>query len=300
MNGDKPQGQYKPSEIEPKWQAYWEEHKTFHVGNPGDDGFDARKPKYYVLDMFPYTSGSGLHVGHPEGYTATDILSRYKRMKGFNVLHPIGWDSFGLPAEQYAVQTNVHPRVTTENAIKTFKRQLKRFGFSYDWDREFATTDLQYYKWTQWIFLKLFNSWFDDTAAKARPIDELIAELESGKWQVDADLQLVPPEPPPSGGGPSETRPSGSVDGRSWSDLSATEQRKVLDNQRLAFMGEVPVNWCPMLGTVLSNEEVTNEGRSDRGDHPVYRKPLKQWLLRITKYCERVTGDIETVDWPES
>ncbi|MCH8968051.1 MAG: class I tRNA ligase family protein [Planctomycetes bacterium] len=169
MNSDKPQGQYKPSEIEPKWQAYWEEHKTFHIGNPGDDGFDARKPKYYVLDMFPYTSGSGLHVGHPEGYTATDILSRYKRMKGFNVLHPIGWDSFGLPAEQYAVQTNVHPRVTTENAIKTFKRQLKRFGFSYDWDREFATTDLQYYKWTQWIFLKLFNSWFDDTAARPKP-----------------------------------------------------------------------------------------------------------------------------------
>ncbi|MCH8878437.1 MAG: leucine--tRNA ligase [Planctomycetes bacterium] len=290
MNSDKPQGRYQPSEIEPKWQAYWEKHKTFHVGNPGDDGFDARKPKYYVLDMFPYTSGSGLHVGHPEGYTATDILSRYKRMKGFNVLHPIGWDSFGLPAEQYAVQTNVHPRVTTENAIKTFKRQLKRFGFSYDWDREFATTDLQYYKWTQWIFLKLFNSWFDDTAAKARPIDELIAELENGKWQVDADLQIVS----------SETRPSGSVDVRPWSKLSAPEQRKVLDNQRLAFMDEVPVNWCPMLGTVLSNEEVTNEGRSDRGDHPVYRKPLKQWLLRITKYCERLTGDIETVDWPES
>ena len=305
MNSDKPQGRYEPSEIEPKWQAYWEEHKTFHVGNPGDDGFDARKPKYYVLDMFPYTSGSGLHVGHPEGYTATDILSRYKRMKGFNVLHPIGWDSFGLPAEQYAVQTNVHPRVTTENAIKTFRRQLKRFGFSYDWDRELATTDLRYYKWTQWIFLKLFNSWFDDTAGekgkgKARPIDELIAELESGKWQVDADLQIVLPEPPPSGGGPSEPGAPATGHLRSWSELSATEQPNVLDNQRLAFMGEVPVNWCPMLGTVLSNEEVTNEGRSDRGDHPVYRKPLKQWLLRITKYCERLTGDIETVDWPES
>ncbi len=297
-----PEGQYNPAEIEPKWQQHWERHRTFHVANPGDPHFDAAKPKYYILDMFPYTSGAGLHVGHPEGYTATDILARYKRMKGFNVLHPIGWDSFGLPAEQYAVQTNVHPRITTQKAIKKFKSQLKRFGFSYDWDREFATTDLRYYKWTQWIFLKLFNSWFDDTAegrgengntylGKARPIEELVGELENGRWRVDRNMQIVPS---------SEPRPSGSGQFRSWAALTDTEKRRVLDNQRLAFMDEVPVNWCPMLGTVLSNEEVTNDGRSDRGDHPVYRKPLKQWMLRITKYCERLTNDIETVDWPES
>ena len=309
---NEPQGQYNPAEIEPKWQQHWERHRTFHVPNPGDPHFDAAKPKYYILDMFPYTSGAGLHVGHPEGYTATDILARYKRMKGFNVLHPIGWDSFGLPAEQYAVQTNVHPRITTQKAIKNFKGQLKRFGFSYDWDRELATTDLQYYKWTQWIFLKLFNSWFDHTAedrsengktclGKARPIEELVSELETDRWLVDRNMHIIPAvEPPPSGGGPSEPGASATGQARQWNSLNAAEQRTVLDKQRLAFMDEVPVNWCPMLGTVLSNEEVTNEGRSDRGDHPVYRKPLRQWMLRITKYCDRLADDIETVDWPES
>ncbi len=287
---------YPPSEIEPKWQAYWEQAKAFRVLNPGDSGFDATRPKYYVLDMFPYPSGSGLHVGHPEGYTATDILSRYKRMKGFNVLHPMGWDAFGLPAEQHAVATNVHPRVTTEQAIANFKRQMKRLGFSYDWDREVATTDLKYYRWTQWIFLQMFNSWFDETAVgrdergkeyrgKARPIAELVRELENEKWWVDESLKLVPP---------------GSSRCSSWKRLSEIDKRRVLDRQRLAYMDEILVNWCPRLGTVLANEEVTNDGRSERGDYPVFRIPLKQWMLRITKYCERLLDDLEGVEWPDA
>ncbi|MCG3138288.1 MAG: Valine--tRNA ligase [Phycisphaerae bacterium] len=295
-------GIYQPAVIEPKWQDYWEQHSTFHIGNPGDADFDTSKPKYYVLDMFPYPSGSGLHVGHPEGYTATDILSRYKRMRGFNVLHPMGWDSFGLPAEQYAVQTNVHPRITTERAISTFKQQLRKLGFSYDWSRELATTDVGYYKWTQWIFLQLFISWFDPTATgqdeqgrsyvgKARPISELISELENGKWKIESNLQIVPAL--------SEPRASAGADWRSWENLSKFEKRQLVDNHRLAYMDEIPVNWCPMLGTVLANEEVTNDGRSERGDYPVYRLPLKQWMLRITKYCERLLSDIEQVDWPE-
>ncbi len=289
-----PAAQYNPAEIEPRWQAYWERHQTFHIGNPGDPGFDDSRPKYYILDMFPYTSGSGLHVGHPEGYTATDIVARYKRMRGFNVLHPIGWDSFGLPAEQHAVQTNVHPRITTENAIERFRDQLKRFGFSYDWDRELATTDVKYYRWTQWIFLQLFHSWFDPAATgrdpqgrpyrgKARPIAELMEALRAGTWCVSekGDLTTAP-------------------HGRPWSELPADQQRQTVDRQRLAYMDEVPVNWCPMLGTVLANEEVTSEGRSERGDYPVYRRPLRQWMLRITRYCERLIQDLDAVDWPES
>ncbi len=254
---------YAPKRLRDKWQEYWDEHRTFRTPDAGEYGFDADKPKYYVLDFFPYPSGAGLHVGHPEGYTATDIMARYKRMRGYNVLHPMGWDAFGLPAEQHAVETGQHPALTTARNIATFKRQLKLLGFSYDWDREFATTDPEYYRWTQWIFLQLFNSWYDEGAKKARPIREL----------------PVPPEV------------------RTKGDKAV---REYVGSQRLAYLAEVPVNWCPALGTVLANEEVTSEGRSDRGNHPVYRRPLRQWMLRITKYADRLAEDLEPLDWPES
>ena len=210
---------YDPASIEPKWQAFWLENKTFKVEA------DPVKPKCYVLDMFPYPSGAGLHVGHPEGYTATDIYCRYKRMKGFSVLHPMGWDAFGLPAEQYAINTGTHPAITTQKNVDNFRRQIQSLGFSYDWDREVNTTDPAYYKWTQWIFLQLYK-------------------------------------------------------------------------KGLAYLDEVPVNWCPALGTVLANEEVIN-GRSERGDHPVIRKPMKQWMLKITEYAERLLADLDGLDWSE-
>lgn len=238
--------------FEPKWQQIWEERKTFKVANPGDPGFDASKPKFYALDMFPYPSGAGLHVGHPEGYTATDIISRFKRMNGFNVLHPMGWDSFGLPAEQYAIKTGQHPEITTRQNIDNFRRQLKMLGFSYDWDREIATTDAQYVRWTQWIFLKLYNSYYDKESRKARPIAELEAK-----------------------------------------GLTRDE----IDDRRLAYVAEVSVNWSPELGTVLSNEEV-EEWRSK--GNTVERRPLRQWMLRITDYAERLIDELEPLDWPES
>jgi leucyl-tRNA synthetase len=264
---------YDHRSIEEKWQRRWAEQGTFRVANPGEPGFDASRPKLYVLDMFPYPSGEGLHVGHPLGYIATDIYSRYQRMQGRNVLHPMGFDAFGLPAEQHAVETGVHPRVTTERNIATFTRQLRAFGFSYDWDRAFATTDPAYYRWTQWIFLRLFGSWFDPGPGRARPIAALEAELEAGDRLAD---------------------------GRPWSDLDAGARRAFLDAQRLAYIDEVPVNWCPGLGTVLANEEVTREGRSERGDFPVYRRPLRQWMLRITAYADRLLQDLDLVDWPDS
>ena len=238
--------------FEPKWQAHWEENKTFRVANPGDADFDASKPKYFVLDMFPYPSGAGLHVGHPEGYTATDILGRYKRMNGHNVLHPMGWDAFGLPAEQYAIKTGQHPRVTTEQNLDNFRRQLKSLGFGYDWDREINTTDPEYIKWTQWIFIQLYNSYFCEEDKKAKPISELEAKGMS---------------------------------------------REEIDEQRLAFISEAPVNWSPDLGTVLANEEV--EEWKAKG-HTVERRPLKQWMLRITKYSQRLIDDLGPLDWPES
>ncbi len=238
--------------FEPKWQAYWESNKTFCVPNPGDEHFDATKPKYFVLDMFPYPSGAGLHVGHPEGYTATDIIGRYKRLNGFNVLHPMGWDAFGLPAEQYAIKTGQHPRVTTEQNLDNFRRQLKALGFGYDWDREINTTDPGYMKWTQWIFIQLYNSYFCEVEKKAKPISELEAKGMS---------------------------------------------RSEIDEQRLAFISEAPVNWSPDLGTVLANEEV--EEWKAKG-HTVERRPLKQWMLRITKYAQRLIDDLEHLDWPES
>jgi leucyl-tRNA synthetase len=238
-------------EFEPKWQTRWEAEKTFRTPGPGDDGFDASKPKYYVLDMFPYPSGAGLHVGHPEGYTATDIIGRYKRMKGFNVLHPMGYDSFGLPAEQYAIKTGQHPAITTAANIENFRRQLKSLGFGYDWDREVATTDPEYVRWTQWIFLQLYGSYYDAEAAKAKPV----SELEAKGWTRDQ-----------------------------------------IDDVRLAYVADTPVWWSPDLGTVLANEEV--EEWKSKG-HTVERRPLRQWMLRITQYAQRLIDELDTLDWPE-
>ncbi|MBN2590851.1 MAG: leucine--tRNA ligase [Sedimentisphaerales bacterium] len=252
MNENK--GIYRFNEIEKKWQEFWENSKTFKAKD-----CDKLKPKYYVLDMFPYPSGQGLHVGHPEGYTASDIVARYKRMKGFNVLHPMGWDAFGLPAEQYAIQTGTAPEATTKKNIDNIRRQIKSLGFSYDWDREVNTTSPNYYKWTQWIFLKLFNSFFDKNEQKAKSIEQL---------------------PIPEG-------------------LSEQEKRKYIDEHRLAYEAEVAVNWCPELGTVLANEEVIG-GVSERGGHPVFRKPMRQWMLRITEYAERLIDDLSEVDWADS
>ena len=249
---------YTPADIEPRWQQYWDEHHTFRAPDPGDPAVDG-KERYYVLDMFPYPSGAGLHVGHPEGYTATDILTRYQRMRGKHVLHPIGWDAFGLPAEQYAVKMNVHPAITTRTNIDNFRRQIKSLGFSYDWNREVDTTDPNYVKWTQWIFLLLHDTWYDAEVKKGRPIAEL---------------------PIPEG-------------------MTGDDARRFQDEHRLAYQAEVPVNWCPALGTVLANEEVI-DGKSERGNHPVERRPLRQWLMRITAYAERLIDELEPLDWSES
>jgi len=248
------QGQYKFAEIEKKWQRFWEEHKVFKAVD-----CDKSRTKYYVLDMFPYPSAAGLHVGHPEGYTASDIVARYKRMKGFNVLHPMGWDAFGLPAEQYAIDTGTHPAQTTRKNVDRMRQQIKSLGFSYDWDREVNTTDPKYYKWTQWIFLKFFNSYYDDIEQKAKPIEQL-------------------PIPP---------------------GLTDAQKQEYIDDHRLACEADVAVNWCPALGTVLANEEVVG-GLSERGGHPVIRRPMRQSMLRITKYAERLLDDLKEVDWPES
>ncbi|MBN2376551.1 MAG: leucine--tRNA ligase [Sedimentisphaerales bacterium] len=282
-------GFYDFTTIERKWQDFWQKNQTFAAKNHSD------KPKYYILDMFPYPSGDGLHVGHPEGYTASDIVSRYKRMNGYNVLHPMGYDAFGLPAEQYAVEHGVHPRETTAKNIANIEKQIKMFGFSYDWSRRLATTDVDYYCWTQWIFLKMFNSWFDPSVKAARPISELIHKLESGEYLVSPFDEIIYDEV--HGINALSGEPIGCL---KYDELEPDRQREIIDNQRLAYMAEVPVNWCPKLGTVLANEEVTNEGRSDRGNHPVFRRALKQWMLRITAYAERLLEDIEKVNWPES
>ena len=281
--------------IEPKWQAYWDEHGTFVQPNPGDEGFDDGQGKFYVLDMFPYPSGAGLHVGHPVGYVATDIIARYKRMRGFNVLHPMGYDAFGLPAQQYAVEHGIHPRVTTERNIDNIERQIRMIGFSYDWSRRLATTDPGYYRWTQWIFSRMFNSWYDPAAGAARPIGELIDRLEDGELMVDLGGNVVPAP----AGGDMEAITGAPIGYLKWTELAPDQRRRLIDEYRLAYMAEVPVNWCPALGTVLANEEVTNEGRSDRGDHPVFRRPLTQWMLRITAYADRLLNDLDRVDWPE-
>jgi len=246
---------YNFSEIEKKWQAYWEANKTFKTV------LDKSKPKFYALDMFPYPSGAGLHVGHPEGYTATDIVSRYKRMCGFNVLHPMGWDAFGLPAEQYAIQTGTHPAITTKKNCDTFRRQIKALGLSYDWDREINTTDPKYYKWTQWIFIKLYNTWFDKEQQKGRPISEL---------PIPADIKAK----------------------------GDAEVRKYIDSQRLAYYDNAQVWWCPNCKTVCANEEVLNDGSHEKCGCQVNRKNLKQWMLRIPLYAERLLKGLDTLDWP--
>ncbi|MGC3960560.1 MAG: class I tRNA ligase family protein [Verrucomicrobiota bacterium] len=264
--------------IEPKWQQTWEQQQAFRAFNPGDvvpegHAFGIRHhlsgkaasaaqlpKKFYILDMFPYPSGAGLHVGHPEGYTATDILARYRRARGFNVLHPMGWDSFGLPAEQYAVKTGQHPRKTTETNIANFTRQIKSLGFSYDWSRELATTDVDYFKWTQWIFLKLYNSWFNPETNKAESVDTI-------KFPTEYKTE--------------------------------EQKRSYRDSKRLAYVSEAPVNWCPELGTVLANEEVI-DGKSEVGGFPVIRKPMRQWMLRITAYAEKLLADLDTIDWSDS
>ena len=283
---------YNFTAIEKKWQQYWLENKTFAAIEPRDAG---GMPKAYVLDMFPYPSGAGLHVGHPEGYTATDIVSRFLRMKGCNVLHPMGWDAFGLPAEQYAIKTNTHPRVTTEQNIQNFRRQIQSLGLSYDWDREVDTTDLEYVKWTQWIFLQLFNSYFDPVDQKAKPIAHLVNELMNENLVVapDGEVKINPIQE-------GMERISGDVRvERLWREIAPDEQRDVLDGQRLAYMDEVPVNWCPGLGTVLANEEII-DGKSEVGGFAVERRPMRQWMLRITAYADRLINDLDSLEWPES
>ncbi len=280
--------------IEKKWQDYWEDHQIFRQPNPGEPGF-VERPRKYVLDMFPYPSGAGLHVGHPEGYTATDIICRHARMTGHNVLHPMGYDSFGLPAEQYAVEHGVHPHETTACNIANIERQIRMFGFSYDWSRRVATTDVEYYRWTQWIFLRMFNSWYDPEVNAARPIGELIRKLENGVLLIDGGGNLTHGSVMrqlEAYGGPTPLLTE-------FNDLSPEQRARLIDEYRLAYMAEVPVNWCPKLGTVLANEEVTNEGRSERGNYPVYRRALKQWMLRITAYAERLEQDLDALDWPE-
>ena len=267
--------------IELSWQDRWQSEGTFHAPNPAGPWADpegvAGRQKLFVLDMFPYPSGAGLHVGHPLGYIATDVYARFQRMTGKNVLHCLGYDAFGLPAEQYAVQTGQHPRKTTEDNMVTMKRQLRRLGLGHDDRRTIATIDEDFYRWTQWIFLQIFNSWYDESAeggrGRARPISELEALLESGE------------------------RPT--PDGRPWSELSKAERRAVIDDERLAYTSEAPVNWCPGLGTVLANEEVTADGRSERGNFPVFKRSLSQWMMRITKYSDRLVDDLERLDWPE-
>ncbi|MFC9786716.1 leucine--tRNA ligase [Rhodococcus sp. NPDC127528] len=260
--------------IEEQWQERWRERGTFYAPNPvGDLAGELPADKLFVQDMFPYPSGSGLHVGHPLGYIATDVFARFHRMHGRNVLHTLGYDAFGLPAEQYAVQTGTHPRTTTEANIANMKRQLRRLGLGHDERRSLATTDVDFYHWTQWIFLQIFNSWYDSDLGRARPVEELEAEFASGA--------RIP------------------EDGRAWESLTAAERRAVIDSYRLVYQSDSMVNWCPGLGTVLANEEVTADGRSERGNFPVFRKHLRQWMMRITAYSDRLTDDLEHLDWPE-
>ncbi len=266
-------------EIEERWQERWAREGTFASPGPAGQlsaGFErmAGRPKCYVLDMFAYPSGIGLHVGHPLGYIATDVFARYQRMNGRHVLHAYGYDAFGLPAEQYAIDTGQHPRVTTEANIAVMRGQLRRLGLGHDTRREFATTDPSYYRWTQWIFARIFGSWYDERAGRARPVAELVAEFEAG-------LRETP-------------------DGRPWAELTGAQRRAAVDSRRLAYLSDEPVNWCPGLGTVLANEEVTADGRSDVGNYPVYRRPMRQWMLRITAYAGRLAADLDQVDWPES
>jgi leucyl-tRNA synthetase len=274
---------YLAGQIEAAWQERWAEEGTFEAPNPVgalSEGFEAveGQPKLFVMDMFPYPSGAGLHVGHPLGYIGTDVFARYHRMTGHNVMHTMGYDAFGLPAEQYAVQTGQHPRVTTNANIATMRRQLMRLGLAHDARRSISTIDEGYYRWTQWIFLQIFNSWYDTAEDRARSIDELVTALYAGTREPDENTNTT---------------------GRPWAELSPTERRVVVDNHRLAYITEAPVNWCPGLGTVLANEEVTADGRSERGNFPVFKRPLRQWMMRITAYADRLIDDLEAIDWPE-
>ncbi len=270
--------EYNFTEIEKKWQKYWAYHKTFKAEDT------SAKPKYYVLDMFPYPSGAGLHVGHPLGYIASDIMTRYKRHKGFNVLHPMGYDSFGLPAEQYAIQTGQHPKITTEQNINRYRQQMDKIGFSFDWDREVRTSDPDYYKWTQWIFIQIFNSWYNKNSDKAENISTLIKEFETnGNTKVNAVCD-------------EDTKQFTAAD---WKAFSEKEKSDALMHYRIAYLGEAYVNWCPALGTVLANDEV-KDGVSERGGHPVERKLMKQWSMRITAYAQRLLDGLDTIDWTES
>ncbi len=269
--------EYNFREIEQRWQQFWKENDTYKVENQSE------KPKFYVLDMFPYPSGAGLHVGHPLGYIASDIYSRYKRHNGFNVLHPMGYDAFGLPAEQYAIEHGLHPAATTDQNIKRYREQLDKIGFSYDWNREFRTSDPSYYKWTQWVFLKLYGHWYNNKTQKAEPIEDLIKEFErNGNAEVDAASGNVP-----------------KFYAEVWKGMEESEKQDVLMNYRLAYLAETMVNWCPKLGTVLANDEV-KDGRSERGGHPVIQKKMKQWSLRVTAYAQRMLDGLETLEWSDS
>ncbi len=273
-------------EIELRWQEHWDANRTFETPNPAGPLADpeavaARGPKLFVLDMFPYPSGTGLHVGHPLGFTGTDVYSRYQRMTGRNVLYTMGFDAFGLPAEQFAVQTGTHPAITTAQNVTTYRRQIQRLGLSHDQRRSIDTTDPGYYRWTQWIFTQIFESWYDPDApnatgglGRARPITELRAEFADGTRRLD--------------------------DGRRWSQLTPSEQAAVIDDHRLAYVSDAPVNWCPGLGTVVANEEVTADGRSDRGNFPIFKRDMRQWMMRITAYADRLIDDLDTLEWTDS
>lgn len=266
-------------DLELRWQDWWDDNRTFETPNPAGPladaaAVEARGEKLFVLDMFPYPSGVGLHVGHPLGFIGTDVYSRFKRMTGHNVMYTMGFDAFGLPAEQYAVQTGTHPAVTTDANIANMRRQLRRLGLSHDRRRSISTTDPEFYRWTQWIFNQIFNAWYDDEQERARPIDELVAAFETG------------------------SRPT--PDGRPWNELTVGERAEIIDDHRLAYVNEAPVNWCPGLGTVVANEEVTSDGRSDRGNYPVFKRNMRQWMMRITSYADRLIDDLELLDWTDA
>jgi leucyl-tRNA synthetase len=269
--------EYNFKEIEKKWQSFWKENHTYQVKS------DNNKPKYYVLDMFPYPSGAGLHVGHPLGYIASDIYARYKRLKGFNVLHPMGYDAYGLPAEQYAIQTGQHPSITTEQNIKRYREQLDKIGFSFDWDREVRTCDPEYYKWTQWAFIKMFESYYCYNTQQARPVSELVEAFamygNEGLYAAQTEeLHFTAEE---------------------WKSFDEKKQQEILMNYRIAYLADTMVNWCPQLGTVLANDEVIN-GLSERGGYPVEQRKMRQWCLRVSAYAQRLLDGLETIDWTES
>ncbi len=265
------------ADIESRWQDTWDAEGTYNAPNPAGPLKDlerlAGKPKAFILDMFPYPSGAGLHVGHPLGYIGTDVYARFKRMKGYNVLHALGYDSFGLPAEQHAITTGIHPRINTESNIANMRRQLRRLGLGHDARRSVSTTDEEFYKWTQWIFLQVHGAWYDTTQNRARRINELVAECESGTHQLPGN--------------------------RAWADFTAQEKHDYIDSHRLAYLTDAPVNWCPGLGTILANEEVTADGRSDIGNYPVFKRNMRQWMMRITAYADRLIDDLDRLDWPE-